>query len=229
MNELEQYLQPTEFFNFNKRNVREKALEITEGLKTDKEKAIALFYWVRDKIKYNIMGFYMRKNNFKASITIRRMNGFCVSKAILLSTLARAVGIPAKLHIVDIINHLVPKRIVELMGTNVFYFHGYSELYLNGKWVKATPVFDKNTALKAGFLPMVEFDGENDGLLAPYDVNGNIFVEYVGDRGVYIDFPYDEIEIEFNKNYGNIINMIEKGFPRLKPFKKGTPESNLTI
>jgi transglutaminase-like putative cysteine protease len=51
MEDLELYLKPTEYLDFNKKVVSAKALEITKGLNTDKEKAIALFYWVRDKVK----------------------------------------------------------------------------------------------------------------------------------------------------------------------------------
>ena len=112
MNDLEQYLQPTEFFDFYKPKVKNKAIEITEGLETDKEKAIALFYWVRDKIIYRQGSFYLTKSTFKASTNLRRGYGFCVSKAVLLSTLARAVKIPARIHLCDIINHKIPQKVI---------------------------------------------------------------------------------------------------------------------
>lgn len=208
MKELKKYLVPTEFLDFDKTRVKKKALEITKNSVSKKEMAIALFYWVRDKIKYNMYAFYMIKSNFKASTTLRRRNGFCVSKAILLSALARAVGIPSRLHLADIINHKAPKKSTAHMKTNVFYFHGYSELLLNEKWVKATPVFDKYTSEKAGY-PLVEFDGENDALLAPNDENGNVFVEYVNDRGIFLDFPYEEVEKEFNEKYSEAIEELK--------------------
>ena len=97
--DLTEFLQPTEFFDFNKKRVRELAQEITKGFNSNNEKAIALFYWVRDQIKYNMFTYYPKvKANLKASVTIRRGNGFCMSKAVLLSTLARAVDIPAKIY-----------------------------------------------------------------------------------------------------------------------------------
>ena len=202
MEDLEQYLQPNEFFNFNNSNVRKKALEITNGLKTDKEKAIALFYWVRDNIKYNMMSFYPKvKANFKANVTLRRRYGFCVSKSILLSSFARVVGIPARLHLVDLINHKVSQRVIDFMETNVMYYHGYSELYLNDRWVKLTPSFDPKTAIKGGFLPMVEFDGENDAVFPLHDINGEHFGEYVNDRGVHANLPLEEIDLLFEEIY----------------------------
>ena len=204
---MEEYLQPTEFLDFDKSRVSKQAKEITKGLKTDKEKAIALFYWVRDQIKYNMYTYNPRNGaNLKASVTLRRHNGFCMSKAVLLSTFARAVGIPARIHMIDIVNHKIPNWIEELMGTRTFHCHGYSELFFNGKWRKLTPVFDKETAIKAGYVPTVEFDGVNNALLASHDDEGNPFLEYQKDYGFYSDVPLDEIRKIFSKNYGNIDN-----------------------
>lgn len=202
MEDLSIYLQPTEFFDFNKKRVKETALEITKGLKDDKQKAIALFYWVQNQIKYNMFTYYPKiKANLKASVTLRRRNGFCMSKATLLSTFARAVGIPARIHMVDIINHKISKRVVDLMGTNAFHCHAYSELFLNGKWVKATPVFDRETSIKGGFLPIIEFDGEHDALFESVGEDGKIFVEYIGDWGSYADVPIEKIDQIFTEKY----------------------------
>ncbi|MBD3256623.1 MAG: cysteine protease [Candidatus Lokiarchaeota archaeon] len=206
--ELDRYLQSSYFFDFHKKKVNQKALEITEGLEHHKEKAIALFYWVRDQIKYKQGSFYLTKSTFKASNNIRRGYGFCVSKAVLLSTLARAVGIPARIHLADIINHKIPQKIVDYMSTNIFYIHGYSELFLGGKWIKVTPAFDKKTTERGDYV-LVDFDGEHDALFSEYDDKGNRFVEYLRDRGTYEDVPYDEIcEVIMDKYK----NMLQKAF-----------------
>ena len=202
MEDISIYLQPTEFFDFNKKSVSKKAVEITDGLKTEGEKAVALFYWVRDEIKYNMLTYIPNvKANFRASVTLRRMNGFCVSKSILLSSFARAIGIPARIHLVDLINHLISQKVIDWMGTNIMFVHGYSEFYLNGKWVKLTPSFDPKTAIKGKFLPMVEFDGENDAVFPKYDNEGNQFGEYVADRGVHADLPLEDIDKIFEEKY----------------------------
>ena len=202
MEDIETYLQPTKFFDFHKSKVKQKALEITDGCVSDKEKAKAVFYFVRDEIRYNMRLFIPKIiNNFKASKVLHKRQGFCVSKSILLSSLARAVGIPARIHLVDLINHLVGPKVMDLMGTNVMFYHGFSELLLDGRWVKLTPSFDQGTAKKGGFLPMCEFDGENDAVFPPYDINGNKFGEYVGDRGVHADLPLDEIDKVFEEKY----------------------------
>lgn len=206
---MEQYLKPTEFFDFDKKRVNDKAFEITYGLKTDKEKAITLFYWVRDNIKYNMYTYFPKiKANLKSSVTLRRGTGFCMSKAVLLATLARAVEIPAKIHMADIINHKISQKVIDFMGTNVFHCHGYSELYLDKKWYKLTPVFDKKTAIKNGFIPLIEFDGNSDALFSPKDLDGNAFVEYIKDYGSYNDLPIGKIneifEEKYSKFYSNL-------------------------
>ncbi|TFG27460.1 MAG: transglutaminase [Promethearchaeota archaeon] len=213
MVDLDQYLQPTEFLDFNRDRVRNKAHEITNGLESDKEKAIALFYWVRDNIKYNMYTYNPKiKANLKASVTLRRKNGFCMSKAVLLTALARTVGIPARIRMVDIINHKISPKIIALMKTNVFHCHGISEILINGKWLKLTPVFDKDTALKAGFVPLIEFDGNNDALFDSHDKDGNAFVEYVEDYGTYSELPIDQITEIFTKMYPGMFERDE--FPK---------------
>jgi hypothetical protein len=141
-----------------------------------------------------------------------------MSKSTLLSTLARAVGIPARIHMVDIINHKISKRLVDLMGTKAFHCHAYSELYLRGKWVKAAPIFDKKTCIKGDFFPMVEFNGENDALFAPYDINGKKFVEYIGDWGTFADVPQKMIDQIFTEKYPKWYNVNSPFF--IKPIKK---------
>jgi len=222
--DFDQYLQPTEFLDFDKSVVKKAALKVTEGLTTDKEKAIVLFNWVQETLKYNALAYYPKiRGNLKASVSIRRKQGFCMSKAITLSALARAVGIPARIHMVDIINHKISQRFKDFMGTDAFYCHAYSELWLNGKWVKATPVFDKETSIKGKFFPIIEFDGENDALFSEYDEEGNKFVEYIGDHSSFADCPIEKIDRIFTENYPkwyrNDIN-----FADIKPYNMNEKE-----
>ena len=211
MEDMSIYLQPTEFFDFDKKEVYEKAYEITIGTTTEKEKAIKLFYWVRDEIKYNMMTYIPKvKANFKASETLRRGDGFCVSKSILLSSFARAVGIPARIHLVDLINHKISQKVIDFMGTNVMYYHGYSEFFLDNKWIKLTPSFDTNTAIKGGFLPMVEFDGEHDAIFPKFDNDGKPFGEYLTDRGIHADLPLNDIDKVFSEKYPSYDKVFNK-------------------
>jgi len=205
MVKFEKYLQETYFFDYNRSKVKNKAMELTENLGDKFEKIKALFYWVRDEIKYNMMSYVPEiKANFKASVTLRRGYGFCVSKAILLSTFARVIKIPARIHLADIINHKISRKVIDFMGTNVMHYHGYSEIFLDDKWLKLAPVFDKETAKKAGFLPLVDFDENKNAMFSKYDNEGNLFVEYIKDYGSYPDLPLDTIKKVFREKYGNL-------------------------
>lgn len=129
----------------------------------------------------------------------------------MLSTFARAINISARIHLCDIINHKIPQKVIDYIKTKIFYIHGYSELYLDGKWVKLTPAFDKQTSIKGNYV-LVEFDGKHDGLFAPYDDEGNFFVEYIKDRGVYADVPFEKIKRVILEKYKP---MLEKAFNQI--------------
>ena len=123
---------------------------------------------------------------------LRRERDFCIPKAVLLAALARARGIPARLGFADVRNHLATPRLLQAMGTDLFIYHGYTELHLEGKWVKATPAFNLGLCEKAGVKPL-EFDGRSDSVFHQYDRSGRRHMEYVRDHGSYADLPYAEI------------------------------------
>ena len=189
---MEKYLEPTFTFDADSEAIQEKARELTEGLEDAVGKAKALFYFVRDEISYNL---YVKKHmpeHFRASNTLARGKGYCVQKAVLLVALARAAGIPARLGCAKIRNYLVPPKVLEILKSNIFPWHGYAELYLDGKWVKATPAFDLTMCQEHRFMP-VEFDGLSDARFHPHNQDGSPHIEYMLDRGTFDDVPLDEI------------------------------------
>lgn len=190
---INQYLKPTFFIDSDAEPVKEKALELTEGVKGEKEKAKRIFYFVRDEIKYNALSPRSCPETFRASYVLSEREGYCVQKAVLLVALSRAAGIPARLRFAEIRNHFMPPDFLELRGTNVFPYHGYTDLYLTGTWIKATPTYDLRTCQKAGLIP-VDFDGEHDAMLPPYTRDGRPHIEYVKDRGPYRDLPFGKIQ-----------------------------------
>jgi transglutaminase-like putative cysteine protease len=137
----------------------------------------------------------------KASKTLAIGHGWCVSKAVLLAACCRSVGIPARLGFADVRNHLTTERLRQRMRTDIFFWHGYTDIFLDGRWVKATPAFNIELCQKFGLLPL-EFDGRNDSLYHPFDAAGNRHMEYVNQRGVYSDLPIQEIIETFRREYG---------------------------
>jgi len=98
-------------------------------------------------------------------------------------------------------NHLTSERLRSLMRTDIFVFHGYSELYLDGRWVKATPAFDAGLCDHFGVEPLV-FDGRTDALFHEYTADGTRHMEYIRDRGHYADLPFDDMVAAFDDVYG---------------------------
>jgi hypothetical protein len=199
--QLEKYLKPTFTIDSNSRPIRAKADELTRNQNDVASKAKSLFYFVRDQIKYIMYPQISREEYFKASKTLQKGEGYCVQKAVLLTTLARAADIPARLGFVDIVNHLLPQKHLALQGTNLFIYHGFTELHLNGKWIKATPAFDFDMCNENQIIP-IEFDGENDTLFHPVNQEGKPHIEYTKFHGSYDDLPYTEIINACREVYG---------------------------
>jgi len=198
---LEEYLKPTLTIDCETRSIKEKALELTKGQKGTAEKAKSLFYFVRDEIKYNPYSPRHFPEHYRANTILDRGEGYCVQKAVLLAALARAVGIPARLGFADIRNYLPMGNLAEVMGTNLFVYHGYDELYIKGRWIKATPTFDLKMCRENRIIP-VEFDGKKDAMFHSHNLDGKLHIEYVHHHGHYQDLPWDEIQNARVQAYG---------------------------
>ena len=129
--------------------------------------------------------------HFRASNTLAGREGFCIQKAVLLAALSRAAQIPARLRFAVIRNHLLPQKLAGLITGNELPDHGFAELYLGGRWVKANPAFDIGTC--RDFIVPVEFDGQKDALFHPRTRDGRPHIEYVLFRGSYDDVPFEEV------------------------------------
>ena len=164
------------------------------------DKAVRLYYGVRDYIRYDPYAVDMQPEGLSASRCLADGYGFCITKSVLLAAVARAAGIPARLGFADVRNHLATPRLIALMGTDIFYFHGYTSLYLDGRWVKATPAFNIELCEKFGVKPL-EFDGREDSIFHAFDTSGRQHMEYVHDRGLFDDLPFDEIKTTFAQHY----------------------------
>ena len=191
MEDLELYLQPTFFIDSDSDEIIQLADKLTANTNDIREKSKSIFYWTRDEILYNpYETFTFEKEDYKASHIIKQMKGWCVQKACVLAALARTIHIPSRFHFADIINHLVPEKLKKAMKTNMFVYHGYTELLIDGSWLKATPAFNISLCEKFN-LKTVEFDGIHDGMLPEINLDGQKYIEYVKDRGITSDFPFD--------------------------------------
>jgi transglutaminase-like putative cysteine protease len=199
-NDFQIYLEPTTFIDSNSPNVIEFALSSVGDAKTPIEKVVRLFYAVRDEIRYDPYHIDISRDTFRASVVLANKSGFCVEKALLLAAAARVVGIPSRLRFADVRNHLTTEQLKKLMETDLFIFHGYTELYLNNKWVKATPTFNRSLCERFGVHP-IDFDGVNDSIFHEFDAKGKKHMEYVNDHGYFADLPYETIMTSYQKHY----------------------------
>lgn len=186
------YLRPTPTIDCDNKLIEGKAQELVKGQQGVPSRAKCLFYFVRDEIKYNVYVPSDKIEYYRASRILQEGEGFCVQKAVLLAALCRAVGIPARLHMAAIRNHQAPDKVKQLMGGNLFPTHGYDEIYVEDRWIKVAPTFDRRMCEK-NRLTTVEFDGLHDALLPAVTQDGKPYIEYVQDRGHYDDLPFDKI------------------------------------
>ena len=197
------YLQPGRYTDSNHPDVIVYAEEATKGLSTLKEKAIALYYKIRDGFRYHPYHIILKPYAMKASFLLTKDYGYCVEKSNLYAACTRALGIPSRLGFANVRNHLGTGGIEQHLKTDLLVFHGYAEIFLDGQWIKVTPVFNRELCEKYGVDPL-EFNGEDDAIFQTSDKTGNPFMEYVTDHGIFADVPLDNFESELRFHYAHL-------------------------
>ena len=196
------YLSATGVIDSDHPSILKFAAKKAGSLERDIDKARALFDAVRDEIEYNPQTHFYLESHYKASNVLKRKSGYCVSKACLLCALGRAVGIPTRLGLADIRNFGASPDIVALMGTDIFTYHGFVEFFLDGRWVKATPAFDRSIYEKHN-IPLLTFNGREDAAFPSHDRSGRPYVEYIRYHGTFSDLPLKDLIQGFRDVYGN--------------------------
>ncbi len=196
------WLEPTWFIDSSHDAVSEFAARAVGGLTHPTEKAVALFRAVRDGIRYDPYVAKGEPADYKASAVAGSEANWCTPKSVLLTAAARNQAIPARLGFADVRNHLTSEKLMAKMGTDLFIWHGYSELLLGDRWYKVSSAFNIELCQRFG-VRVLDFDGTGDALFHPFDEAGNRHMEYVRQRGSYDDLPLDEINADFAEFYGD--------------------------
>lgn len=200
------FLEETFFLDWRHPDVQAFARRAAGDETEPRRLAGAIFAAVRDEVWYDPYSVSEDPEDYRAGRIAVARGAFCVPKAVLLTAVARAVGLPARLGFADVRNHLQTPALRERMGgADLFVYHGYSELLLDGRWVKATPAFNAELCARFGVAP-IEFDGVHDALLHPFSGDGSTYMEYVRDRGWYADLPLQEILTALHETYGRQIS-----------------------
>lgn len=195
------YLAPGRLIDSDHPAIRARAETVVAGAADDRERAVRLFYHVRDGWRYDPFNFRLTPQHHTASTVLGVDYGYCITKAVLLSALARAVGIPSAIGLADVTNHLTSEKLTRQMGgSTLFVDHGFSVLKIDGTWVKAAPAFNIELCDRFGVAP-TEFDGTGDAILQEFDARGRRHMEYLRHHGSWSDLPFDKVERDFHEAY----------------------------
>ncbi|MFI7677522.1 transglutaminase family protein [Actinophytocola sp. NPDC049390] len=196
---------PTEFMDYENPVVRDFVAKTLDD--TDRDpvaKAVKLYYAVRDGLRYEVYGNDLSNAGMKASAIIERGFGFCIQKSLTYAACLRSVGVPSRVVYGDVRNHLASPRLRELVGGDLFRFHSLTQVYLNGRWLKATPVFNKTLCMLYRITPQ-DFDGTADAVYHPFDEQGRQHMEFLRWHGEFDDFPYDLVIGAFRTHHPKLV------------------------
>jgi transglutaminase-like putative cysteine protease len=186
---MDSALRETEFLDYSSYEVEAFARAAPAELSVT-ERAVWLYYAVRDRIRYEVYGADLSRDGLRASQVLRTGSGMCIHKSVVYVAALRAIGVPSKLVLTDVRNHLASARLKNLLGGDVFHQHCLTSVYLNGRWVRATPVFNRTLCRLFG-MKQLDFDGTADSQYHPYDEQGRSQMEFLREHGEFTDLPYE--------------------------------------
>ncbi|MEP2237475.1 MAG: transglutaminase family protein [Maribacter sp.] len=199
------YLSPTYFFDYESDEIQDLVSEYKNTTLSEKEISIALYNTVRDNWRYDPYSLSFNKEKYLASKIVKRTNGHCIDKSIILIAALRALGIPARIHLAKVKNHIGVERLIEKFGSNELTPHGMVDAFINGKWLKLSPTFNTSLCEMLRVAPL-DFDGENDAVLQEFNEEGTQFMEYLEDYGHFEDLPLAFMERNAREHYPNIFD-----------------------
>lgn len=211
------YLDETYFFDYSHPRIQQYVDDHTSKEDSLQEKSVKLHNAIRDGWRYNPYQIRFKREEWQSSCIMERPEGHCLDKSILYVSCLRAVGIPARLHLAKVRNHIAAEKLMALLGTDELTPHGMVDLMLDGKWLKASPAFNKSLCDKLN-VDTLEFDGRTDSVFQEFDKEGGLFMEYLEDYGGFEDFPFDFVIDNMKAHYSGLTddNIPEDGLLEIK-------------
>jgi len=201
----DEFIASARFIDSGAPNVVAFARRAADGNGSVLARVLRLYAAVRDEVVYDPYVDLGDAVNFRASSVLELGRGFCIGKAALLAACCRVIGVPARVGYADVRNHLSSPRLTEYMGTDIYVWHSYADILIDGVWVKATPAFNAALCHRLGLEPL-DFDGRTDSLLHPFDQEGRLYMEYLHNRGPFADVPFDSIQSAFRAHYPRLMS-----------------------
>jgi transglutaminase-like putative cysteine protease len=168
---MHEYLKPTDLCDCENVKLKARASEIVEGADSPREAAQRIFRFVRDAIPFNAtLDIYQ-----KASQTLQQKVVDYCNKINVQVALLRAVGVPARCHLVRVekvvLKPFIPRFLYDRLPNPLGHF--WCECHLGGQWVACETLFDRplyQGMLEAGLMaqeqiPTIDWDGESDLVL----------------------------------------------------------------
>lgn len=206
---LDAYLTPAEFIDSNNPAVIDYAHQVTNGLKYDTEKAVELFYSVRDDFKFDLGHIDLHPSKLKASALVKRGIGTDIEKSTLLAAAARAVGIPSRVSFANLRSNLTAEQLGNVLQSDMLVFHSYVELWMGNHWVKLSPAFNREACDYLG-LPPLDFGIPEEKVFKKHHKRKHKYLKYVHDYGDFPDLPYDLYISELRKYYPHLFKIVDE-------------------
>ena len=195
------FLVETHFLDYNSAEIQN-YLENVPAFVDEIELAKYLYFKVRDGFLYDPYHLDLREEALKSSVISSQKRAWCVEKSILLASISRFFGIPSRLGFAIVKNHVGVEKLVTYLKKDEIVFHGYVELFLNEKWVKCTPAFDKRICRISKVSPL-DWDGRTDSLFQEFE-NNLKYMEYIHFYGTFDDVPINLMNSEMKKHYPHL-------------------------
>ncbi|MDI6796913.1 MAG: transglutaminase family protein [Desulfatibacillaceae bacterium] len=229
MEDLEKYLLPTEIIKSDSKVLIDFAEQAAGNASAPAQIASRLFLAVRDKIIYDPYSPFYYNSFYTPDFVLQRGRGYCVQKAALLCAACRAKNIPARLKFADLKNRSASDEMKEMLGCDIFAWHGFTQIYLNGQWLSATPSFHADLCLRQNISPL-EFDGTANAVFPEKDLSGKPYASYLTYHGSFWDLPLEQIMEGWKKTYGSQRvelwrKALEAQFPAIGPNEDGLTDT----
>lgn len=199
---MDSFLRETAYINFNNPEFDKFLVGISDKNKRQVDLAIELYNLVRDSFLYDPYHLNISSEGLIASRVLIKKRAWCVEKSTVLAACARRFGIPSRLGYAIVKNHIGVERLVQYLKREEIVFHGYVELYLDGKWVKCTPAFDPRVCRMSG-VSVLTWNGRDDSMFQEFEKDVK-FMEYIHFYGEFDDVPIQLMNTEMKKYYPHL-------------------------
>ncbi|UCD73306.1 MAG: hypothetical protein JSW01_01310 [Candidatus Bathyarchaeota archaeon] len=136
--EVSKYLTSNSYFPVNDPEIRAVANRVTQGVSDPSEKVRRIYDWVTESIEYEMVP----EHYVDTAWIVRNRKAVCEGIALVMSTMLRSIGIPAR----------TVHGAIAIDGESLYYptnyKHAWVEFYMYSKWIAADPTWGASSENK---------------------------------------------------------------------------------